>query len=116
MFSRSLCIAVTLLLVGCLWPQEQVEETKRRGNLIRAALKQYYERLGSYPSQLDELVPGEISAIPQPTVGKKQWEYRTWPEGGIRQFYRLTAVTGWFRGDADLWADSKHEDWWYDTK
>ncbi len=67
-------IFLPLFLVGCLWPLEQVEETKRRGDIIRVALQHHLERFGSYPAELRELVPDTLTAIPPPTVGRKRWE------------------------------------------
>ena len=116
MCRRFAVVFILFSLAGCLWPQERVAETKRRGETICAALRNYLERTGAYPAELRQLVPRDLPAIPLPTVGKKRWEYRTWADGGIRQFYRLQVSTSWLRGDADLWRDSKHEEWWYDTK
>jgi hypothetical protein len=111
---RLIVFSVLLFCVaGCVrWSDTDVAETKRRGDLVRAALADYREKKGAYPERLSELVPAFISSIPQPTVGKSAWDYRMF--ASERGDYRL-AVAVRFRSDPLLEATARRS-WVFDTK
>ena len=56
--------------------ERALEESKRRGEQLVAALDAYQLARGSFPAQLDELVPGHIATIEQPIWGLQRWRYR----------------------------------------
>jgi hypothetical protein len=56
--------------------ESALEESKRRGEQLVAALDAYQRERGSFPEQLDELVPGHIATVEQPTWGLQRWRYR----------------------------------------
>jgi hypothetical protein len=107
------CVTVILGFASCArWPDDQVTETKRRGDIIRSALEQHKGERGVFPQVLNELVPKFLEDIPQPTVGKGRWEYKMYPgEGGD---YHLT-VSVRFKWEPLLQASAK-EPWFFDTK
>lgn len=113
----SLRIAVSALLIfltaSCNnWSDAQVEETKRRGDIVRNALQQYRDRTGAFPDELTQLIPAYLREIPQPTVGKKSWDY--WiVKGG--SFYRIGVAIA-SQSEPDLQADSDSTSWLFDTK
>ena len=57
------------------WSASGVTETKRRGDVVCYAIDAYRTKTGKYPSRLEDLQPDFLREIPQPTVGKKKWEY-----------------------------------------
>jgi hypothetical protein len=57
------------------WSASGVAETRRRGDIICAAIEAYRAKTGKYPAELRELQPEFLRKIPQPTVGDKQWDY-----------------------------------------
>jgi hypothetical protein len=108
------CLA--LLIIGfasCTrqWSKADVEETQRRGDLVRSALDQYSFKVGSYPEKLEQLLPTYIAQIPAPTVGKGIWDYQRYKGG---KDYVLTALPR-FSFEPILRTDSR-PGWTYDTK
>lgn len=62
--------------------------TEERVAQLEKAVKSYQEKTGTYPVELDELVPGELWRIPLPMIMPGQgWCYQ-----GGSNFYRLGAV------------------------
>jgi hypothetical protein len=57
------------------WSASGVAETRRRGDIICAAIDAYRAKADKYPAELRELQPEFLREIPQPTVGYKQWRY-----------------------------------------
>ena len=108
-------LALTLLLLFCLascgWSDAQVAETKRRGDTICRAIEAYRARAGKVPGNLKELQPDFLAEIPQPTVGKKVWEYATYEDG---QAYILEVAIG-SQSEPLLQTQSEGR-WSYDTK
>jgi type II secretory pathway pseudopilin PulG len=51
-------------------------ESKERGAAIVAGLEAYRAQHGTYPEQLDELVPQYVPRIEAPTWGLERWRYR----------------------------------------
>jgi hypothetical protein len=60
--------------------QPTAEEGQERANELIKALEQYKADTGSYPSELDVLIPTYLSAIPQPARGA-QYEYELLSNG-----------------------------------
>ena len=89
-----------------------LEETERRGEMIQGALAKQEQFLGTYPDQLEALVPRFLPSIPLPTVGARRWEYRVYENG---HYYRLRVATS---NDSEplLQTDSNPGGWSYDTK
>jgi len=70
---------VALVFGGCYsWRESQVTETKKRGDVVRHALNEYRTKTGSFPKSLDALVPEYVKVIPQPTVGRRAWNYKAY--------------------------------------
>ena len=93
------------------WPPDAVAETKRRGDVVCEALARYKASSGTLPRTLSELAPGYLPSIPQPTVGRRRWIYRTYHASGD---YRIAVETLW--DSQPLLERSADEDWFYDTK
>jgi hypothetical protein len=75
---RSSLLLIVLTLAACSiwpWPENQIAETKRRGDIICSAIDKYRVEKGKYPIGLAQLQPHFLREIPQPTVGYKQWHY-----------------------------------------
>lgn len=53
-----------------------LEASKRRGEQLVAALHTYQREHGTYPEQLEDLVPEHLATIEQPTWGLQRWRYR----------------------------------------
>jgi hypothetical protein len=56
--------------------QGPLEESKARGAEVVRALTAYHQDHGTYPEELDALVPDYLSEVPQPTWGLERWRYR----------------------------------------
>jgi hypothetical protein len=63
------------------WSASGIAETRRRGDIISKAIEAYRAKTGKYPVELRELQPKFLRAIPQPTVGYKQWQYELIDQG-----------------------------------
>jgi hypothetical protein len=88
-----------------------VAETKRRGDVVRNALKEYRTKTGSFPEKLDALVPQYLNAIPQPTVGKRIWKYDVYADG---QAYTISPA---LRSEYEpLLQGDQNPGWTFDTK
>jgi hypothetical protein len=78
--------AITAVHIGCEhvsdlwagWSKQQIDESKRRGNDIIAALEAYKKEQSAYPERLDMLVPKYLPKIEPPVVGGPVWHYETW--------------------------------------
>jgi hypothetical protein len=109
-----MCVVSVLGFAGCArWPDDQVAETERRGDIVRNALARYKEEKGVFPQAVQELLPKFLDDIPQPTVGKKRWEYKMYPAGGGD--YWLTVSVRFELWQPLLQASAK-EPWFFDTK
>lgn len=89
------------------WSAPRVAETKRRGEIICHAIDAYRAKTGKYPSRLEDLQPGFLREIPQPTVGYKQWDYMLIDNGSD---YQLKVVASEFGPSLDKTA---REHWKY---
>jgi hypothetical protein len=100
------------MIVACYdWSETDVAETKRRGDIVCNALNDYRTRVGTFPNTLDLLVPKYLSAIPEPTVGKRMWKYQTYVDNSA---YLLSVALRSER-EPELHA-SEVGGWVYDTK
>jgi hypothetical protein len=98
-------------LASCVnWSDADVAETKRRGDLVRQALEQYRSRTGTFPRELQSLVPTYIDTIPKPRVGRKVWKYETYQ--GDSDYLLSVAIQS--QSEPELHADQIG--WTYDTK
>jgi hypothetical protein len=100
-------ISMLILAQSCSkWTDREVERTKRAGEEVRSALDRFRAETGLYPTNLDLLIPKFLPKIPQPTVGEKRWDYKTFEEGSayvisveIRSFdeplLQATSRQGW---------------------
>ena len=115
----SLRISYILMLLGILcsfgacdnWSDRQVAETKRRGENVRHALDQFHQDTGSYPTDLEVLSSKYLHEIPQPTVGKRKWNYEVFGGGAS---YALSVQIG-SQSEPLLQATSE-SGWTFDTK
>lgn len=72
---------LAFVFAGCHnwnWRESQVAETKKRGDAVRHALSEHNKKTGAFPASLDALVPQYLKEIPQPTVGQRKWNYKTY--------------------------------------
>jgi len=104
------------MLLFCLascdnWSDEQVAETKRRGDIVCRALEAYRASTGKVPNDLKELQPQFLSEIRPPTVGKQTWTYETYQSG---QSHNLSVAIR--RESEPLLQTQSPEGWSYDTK
>jgi hypothetical protein len=60
--------------------------TAQRAGRIQAALAGYKTKIGSYPPDLQALVPGELLAVPQPLI----YPGEGWCYQGSKDFYQLS--------------------------
>jgi hypothetical protein len=89
-------LALLILALGCItpfllfvfheeifwnWRSSAIEESKRRGETIMRAIAAYKKDNGHLPAKLDELSPGYIKTMPQPTAGGRVWRYRVTDNG-----------------------------------
>ncbi len=99
------------IMPGCSkWSDADVARTKDHGDIVRHALQQYRDRMNSYPSDLQSLIPDYLDKIPGPTVGKKIWAYKTYQQ---RSDYLLSVVT---RSESEPEMHADPSGWTYDTK
>jgi hypothetical protein len=104
-------IVLLAIMPSCSrWSDADVERTKNHGDIVRHALQQYRNRMDSYPKDLQSLIPDYLDKIPEPTVGKKMWVYKTYQQ---RSDYLLSVVT---RSDSEPELHADPIGWTYDTK
>jgi type II secretory pathway pseudopilin PulG len=84
-------IVVTLaLLAGAgvyLWAhsdQATLEETKEVGAVIVQALQAHRADTGTYPADLEALVPAYLERVEQPTWGLERWRYRRFTPAEVK--------------------------------
>jgi hypothetical protein len=107
-----------ICLSGCLlsscdrWSDKQIHETERRGDIVRSALEEYKRQIGTYPNNLEQLVPKYLERLPLPTVGEKKWSYEVFHTG---QWYLIRVV---IRSEREplLQATADSAGWTFDTK
>jgi hypothetical protein len=76
-----------------IWRQELVQITQRAVPLHNA-LESYYQRNGSYPIKINDLLPGFINSIPGTgAVGYPHFEYRRASAGTLFRTYELRVQT-----------------------
>jgi type II secretory pathway pseudopilin PulG len=101
-------LLVGLTVVSEVAGARSVEKSKARGEFIAHALEQFAADHGTYPKELDDLVPDYLSKIPRPTVGTRRWEY----SGGEQSF---SLLFGWGRDYLyPSYAYIHDDDWLYD--
>jgi len=61
--------------MGESWSNRNLQRTRKGGDAIVAAIHTFHKREGHLPATLDDLVPRDLDAIKQPTVGDCQWHY-----------------------------------------
>ena len=61
--------------LGENWSNDALSESRRRGDAVIAAIKQYQAREGKLPPTLETLVPDDIVHIEPPTAGNRQWRF-----------------------------------------
>ena len=83
----------------------KVEESRRRGDEIIAAMSRYREEKGEYPEDLAELVPEYLVELRQPLVGPRRWGYvRDEEKGFVLSFFMGPMYeTWWYEGKAGEW-------------
>lgn len=69
-----------------------LEASKERGAEIVAALEAYHAEHGTYPEQLEELVPARLPSLEQPTWGLGRWRYRRYTPADIHESADTTNV------------------------
>lgn len=57
------------------WDHVAARDSMRQGEQIIVALEAYRAQHAKYPERLEQLVPGFIAAIPNPTTGTCHWRY-----------------------------------------
>ena len=68
-FRLAFTAALSVALIACgRWSQDNIAETKARGEVIIRAVEAYRNKHGKYPIYLTELEPGFLRDIPQPAV------------------------------------------------
>ncbi len=84
-----LIIVPVLVQVGFFrgWQVDFPALTERRAAQVASALEHFHSRENRYPSELNELVPGDMLYIPQPVMFKGE----TWCYQGTANAYRLAA-------------------------
>ncbi len=83
------------------WQLDPTEATEAGAARIRAAMETYYDRNGSYPQDLAQLVPFYLLHIPEPFMERGEgWCYQAGPD-----YYRLGYV--WKPGFSPQWETIK---------
>ncbi|MGH7448343.1 MAG: hypothetical protein ACREK1_02870 [Longimicrobiales bacterium] len=54
----------------------KLEQSKQRGAELVQALDEYHSEHGTYPEQLEQLVPRHIDKVRPPLWGLRRWRYR----------------------------------------
>ena len=62
-----------------------LEASKERGAVIVAALEAFHAEHGTYPEQLEELVPVSLPSLEQPTWGLGRWRYRRYTPADVNE-------------------------------
>lgn len=93
------------------WNDSELKESWYRGDKIVKGLEKYRIDFGSYPNNLNDLVPKYISSIEQPTVGKKIWEYTK-----VNNTHYVLSFHGVKPNDPSSWIITGQNKWSYDTK
>lgn len=84
---------------------ERLEETRERANTILAEIESFKTRTGAYPASLADIVPSDLAALQQPTVGMYRWEYQL----DAKKRFVLKFFVGpmyqkeWYEGAAGHW-------------
>lgn len=84
-------IVVSVVVVaagaGVYWyahrDQGALEESKERGAVIVAALERHRADTGTYPPDLETLVPAYLSRVESPSWGLERWRYRRYTPAEI---------------------------------
>lgn len=103
-------LAAASLFVARAVHRRQVEASKRRGDLVHAALLAYHARSGRYPEVLAQLVPHDLPTVPTTAMGccrSRPFAYdKHEPDGFVLRFEDVD-FTGWAREPTGGWV-------WYD--
>jgi hypothetical protein len=76
------CPALILLAAACLVSgcgssrSHEVCETKNRGYTIIIGLMRFHSDTGTYPPNLELLIPKYLNKIPQPAISQQTWRYK----------------------------------------
>jgi hypothetical protein len=80
-------VAVVAAGAGVYWyahrDQGALEESKQSGAVIVAALERHRADTGTYPPDLDALVPAYLPQVAAPTWGLARWRYRRYTPAEI---------------------------------
>jgi hypothetical protein len=111
LFAIITLILLLVIIPSCSkWSDADLARTKEHGDIVRNALQQYRDRMDSYPKDLQSLIPDYLDKIPEPTVGKKMWTYKTYQQ---RSDYLLSVLT---RSESEPELHADPIGWTYDTK
>jgi hypothetical protein len=84
-------VVVTLALLAGIgiyaWAhhdQADLEESKRLGAEIVTALHAHRASTGTYPAELEELVPAYLTSLRQPSWGAGRWTYRRYTPAEVK--------------------------------
>lgn len=69
-----------------------LEVSKDRGAQIVAALESHRTQHGTYPDQLEDLVPARLPSLEQPTWGLGRWRYRRYTPADVNETADTTSV------------------------
>lgn len=80
----------------------QLEESKQVGAVLVEALYRYQEERGSFPDELEQLMPDYVEAVEPPSWGLQRWRYRRYtaadvaPDASVadggREYFQLSVA------------------------
>lgn len=112
-FVAAAILLVTQTTIGrhfWAWSEGRVRASQLAGDQIIKGLAAYHADHGSYPSEIDGLVPKYLIAIPRPRAGDKKWRYRRTDDGAA---FRLSFAFD--DGEYPIcWYDSAVAKWYED--
>ena len=114
MHIKLIILILGTVLSGCSnrWSDSKLNESKRRGEKINAALQAYKDEKSVFPAKLDLLIPKYIKKIEPPLAGNGEWLYEVYSDG---QQYNL-GFEGYSDKEPVCWYAYKTKMWVCDTK
>jgi len=91
--------------------QGDLEESKRRGEFVVQALREYHDAHGTYPERLEDLTPQHVAEVPQPTWGTRRWSYRRYTADDSVTVHFQLSVAADGTGYPLLYYDPAVRDW-----